>query len=508
VDIGTGALSLPADAGGTPLVVLLDAPDTAGAHMLQTGEAANVQAALTSWIADAESTLERWRAAPDEVVLAEGCASAALAAIRHRWPKLTGNSADGAVLTDETPEVDPTLVASVRRAARHQPGFAKLTAALADAGLVFNTRSLTTGSEVCAPALDAGPKPTAVADIAFLQQCLSDAQQELEATYLRLHATTSELAARSLLTGNAVRQASALLDWNDPATPDASVKLTVRELEIAGVRRLPRARAELRLGDGEPELFLFAAGTEPEILSAWRPDGSTLGLARMRFRPADEESRKQLQHLGSADWQVVFGIALLMQREIDRVADVIARPWRIAMTRLRRQMAALPRRFRYDSLRVIDDPLGGQGLELEFDGASFGLTALQPVRLHWSDARLYWALEASAVDLPLVSWPLGRDGVPAVRWTVPVGDAGLDARGKQAAWRAMPDDDRVLVLAVLDALPALADRASDIQAGRWGGRAALSAAAAQPLREALRLLSQDRQRLRLARIPGLRWLRR
>jgi hypothetical protein len=98
--------------------------------------------------------------------------------------------------------------------------------------------------------------------------------------------------------------------------------------------------------------------------------------------------------------------------------------------------------------------------------------------------------------------------MPAARWALPVGGADLSDPDKQVAWRALADDDRALVLAVLDALPAVAGCVTDAQAERQGGRAALSAAAAQPLREALRLLSQDRQRLRLARIPGLRWLRR
>jgi hypothetical protein len=495
---------------GGPLVILLDAPDAASAQMLQDGEVDDVQMALLSWAADATSALQRWRAAPDQVLLAEGLASTALAAIWRWRPDLRATAPKDAPQDSETsPEVDPALVALAGRTCRRQPGLATLTADLAAAGLVFTDRSLR--SDGVALVDEEGAETfwsVGNGDTATLQQCLSDTQLELEATHLRLHDAMSELAARSLTSGSNVRPIDARLQWDDPTTPEAMVLVTVRELEIVGLRRLPRVRAALRLERGEPELRLFAAGSDPEVLSAWHPDGTASGLAYMRFRPADEEARQRLQRLGSADWQTVSVFIALMQRETDRVGDLLPRPWRVAMARLRRQIAVLPPRFRYDALRIVDGSDGDRRLALHFDGASFGSARLGPVHLDWTDKKLCWILEDDGVDLPLASWPLDGDGMPAARWALPVGGADLSDPDKQVAWRALADDDRALVLAVLDALPAVAGCVTDAQAERQGGRAALSAAAAQPLREALRLLSQDRQRLRLARIPGLRWLRR
>lgn len=494
------------------LVILLDHPASAAAWMLQTGEARDVQSALATWAAQADAALQRWRAAPDCVLLAEARISQALAAVRQRWP-------DRDVTTDERspaaedPEIDATLTALVGRAWAKLPAVAALMAALADAGLAFSDPSPRRDTTVTTPARDGdrdfdGLPAVDGHAVALLKQCLADTQQELESVHLRLHEAMSDLAARSLAIASGLRHADARLRWDDAAAREACLTLTARELEIVGVRQLPRVRASLRIASGEPELRLFAVGTEPEILSAWQPHGSVAGQAYMGFRPADDAARQALQRLGSADWHVFTSLVAMMRREAERAGDLLPRPWRMAVARLQRQLQVMPQRFRYDALHVDDAPGAGDTLRLRYAGAGFGTHRLEQVRLDWSAARLSWILDGDAIELPLATWPVGESGAPAERWTVPVGDAHLDESGKRSAWLALPDDDRALVLAVLDALPALADRCSDAQASRLGGRTALALAAAQPLREALRLLSAERHRSRLARLPGLRWLRR
>jgi hypothetical protein len=268
---------------------------------------------------------------------------------------------------------------------------------------------------------------------------------------------------------------------------------------------VPRLRAELHLIGGDPEFRLFGTSSDLEILGAWNCDGTSGGRPYMRFRTADAEGRRRLEMLGSGDWQLMVAVVSLLHLEVDRLGGAAPQTWRVAAARLRRQVGSIPARFRYDSLRVSAAETSPDAVDLCFQGAGFGALPLQRVQLRWSGNSLDWRLNSGEAELPLTVWPIDDAGVPGPSWAVPVG-RDLGRRAHAETWQAMPHEDRELVLAVLDALPAVAAVASDEVARRRGGREAMAASAAALLRGAHLSLNVGRIRGRLRRVRGLGWL--
>lgn len=493
-------------------VILLDEPAFAAAWALQRGVASGIQAALGQWLEFARTSVRMWQEAPSRVLLLDGFGhdTSELLGTMRRWDA----TFEGLPLTHEAERlVEPTLLGLARRACRNTIEVEEVLADLAAAGLRFET----VADPVTAPhdpeqgvalvgreSADDGRELEA----ARLRKCLDDTQRELEAVYVKLLQASDELNARSLTGGATPVRASYVRVWACADGADAtSLQVDLRELVIGQMPVLPRLRMELHLVGGDPELHLFGTGADREVLSAWQCDGTSAGRPFMRLRPSGEEGRRRLQLLGAADWQAVVALTALLQKEVERLRDEAPFAWRLSAARLGRQMAAIPARFRYDALDVTAGGPASDVLHLCFRGASFGRLALQDVRLRWGAACLDWLLNAGATELPLTAWPVDAAGVPAPSWTVPVG-RGLGARAHAPAWLALLDEDRDLVLAVLDALPASAVVSSDELAGRHGGREAMSASASTLLRQAHASLRLGRTQARLRRVRGLGWLLR
>ena len=70
----------------------------------------------------------------------------------------------------------------------------------------------------------------------------------------------------------------------------------------------------------------------------------------------------------------------------------------------------------------------------------------------------------SVVAAPLTSWPQDSSGEPLREWRIPV--TGARQRDRVREWENISRGDRDLVLALLDALPAVADKLAAPEASR------------------------------------------
>jgi hypothetical protein len=329
-----------------------------------------------------------------------------------------------------------------------------------------------------------------------------EVQRELEETYLQLqHAHAGR--GRHEAAGGAIRVGHARIMQLGESS-ERMLVMELRQLDLGG-RLLTRVRVGVVLEDGLPGLRVWAACTEPEIISAWQPDGQDGGLDYVQFVPGRAADRQRLQFLGATDWRVVVGIASLLQVEIGARRAAVPQRWHIAATQLCRQLEELPVRFRYDAIEVAsrEGSSGESGLNVSFVNSSFGALPLATVQLQWSPTGLSWLLDPEVDALPLASWPLGADGTPAAQLQLPVGSAVVDSKSRR--WQQLTDQDCNLVLALLDALPAFA--AMSHQLGSvFGGQTRLRRSATRFAREAHRAVIGIRLRRRLAMLPGVRRL--
>lgn len=486
--------------------ILLDPPALAVAWALQSGAAKGIGPAIAQWLEAAQECLRRWSQAPSLVALLDGSRADAggLAAAVAQWD---GHPIEIDSTVASPPPVDAALLHLAHRACAATPNVGGVLWSLADAALVFANAAPdlpTKGPAMEGKAGFAVPsRPQPVSELERVRRGLLHAQLELETVYGRLFAAADEVRARSVTSGRAVRAAHVRLAPLEGS--GAALQFEAGDLQIEGSRRLPRLRAELHLVDGEPELRLYATGSVPEILHVWRSDGGSGGRSFMRLRPAGTEDRLRLQLLGAADWQMVVAIVTLLCREVERAGSEAPTVWHVLASRLRQQLGAIPARFRYDGLRVGSDGPSSDTLSLCFDGAAYGNLSLGEVRLRWSRSSLDWMLNEGATELPLTAWPIDPAGKPAPSWSIPVFGA---ARDLEPQWQGMEEVDRAVLLAVLDALPACANVASEELVARRGGREALAASAAALLRNVRRSLVAGQVKARLRRVRGLGWLMR
>lgn len=259
----------------------------------------------------------------------------------------------------------------------------------------------------------------------------------------------------------------------------------------AGDRLLQRVEARLVEHHGRPGLAFFESEGVPTPLMAWRAEGSEGERAYMLLVPTDEAARRVLQGLGTGDWQFVEGVAAAIARALEAADAAPAARWRVVATRLRRQLAELPERLRFDGLEVVAAKAGV--LDADFEQVSFGSRRVARLRLRWRpQATDGTALELLAPEAPgeapaLAAWPVDEGGAWCARWPVPSGSAGQ-------GWRALGRTDRELLLGLLDALPAVAHRAKALGLVDAGAADSLAEAASRPLRLAHRALHGTRLR--------------
>lgn len=258
---------------------------------------------------------------------------------------------------------------------------------------------------------------------------------------------------------------------------------------------------EVRLVEhhGHPGLVLFGT-PESGILGQWRVDGEEDGRPFMLILPDSPEQLPGLLQMGCSDWRFVCNLVEQLRQSL-RSDDPGSPGWLRIASRLKLQLQALPSRLRFDRLQVCaaaDEPQG-QVLDVCFSPWSHGQRADSALRLRWRPGSgrgadpgrctLSWQLPVEPGAAPaLAGWPIDA-GVPVDPLPLPVG-AGWSAVDRRGAWARLPDADRDLVLAVLDALQGVGEQLP---------------AELQSRKDALRSQAQSLHRQAREDLRGLAW---
>lgn len=235
--------------------------------------------------------------------------------------------------------------------------------------------------------------------------------------------------------------------------PHRHIDLRLGDIRL-GERRLSTLQLRLVEHAGHPGLLFWQEDGNP-ALHAWRRDGEEAGQGFMLLLPGTPPGRETLLRLGHLDWQLVQGLARLLQRHLAAQADPVEQRWAVTASRLLREIEALPVRLRYDALQLRRT--GDAALEVIFEGACQGDRDLGDLTLRWlpQERRLQWVAPAQVEHLPLASWPTLPDGRLLPLVDLPVG-GGAEGAARRERWAHAPVVDQVLTLNVLDALPGVA----------------------------------------------------
>ena len=282
---------------------------------------------------------------------------------------------------------------------------------------------------------------------------LHHVQEALEAALLQRGALTDALEVQRREVGPAENaQVLHVLHMHDNG-PHRHIDLRLEDLRL-GERRVSTLPVRLVEHAGHPG-FLFWQSADSPVLHAWRQTGDEAGRAFMLLLPWTAEGREALLRLGRLDWQLVLGLARLLQRKFGEERDPARQRWAATAARLLRELESLPERLRYDVLHLRH--AGDAVLEVVFHGACHGERDLGDVALRWApqERRLQWLAPPRAEHLPLSSWPTLPDGGLEPLMNMPVGSAAKGGAGRQR-WAQLSPADQTLMLAVLDALPGVA----------------------------------------------------
>lgn len=231
------------------------------------------------------------------------------------------------------------------------------------------------------------------------------------------------------------------------AAPHAGLDLTLGDVALGG-RRLAQVRLRLVEHHGHAGLAFFGTpGAEPP-LAQWAPSGHEDGVPYVLLVPHDTDAQRRLAHFASADWSLILLCAAAV--ELALAGSPAHAAWADCATRVRRALEALPERWRYNALKV--EATGSGGVSMRFEGVLWQLQHWPALAVDWrpaAGAALWLRCAADAVPL-LMSWPRDTLGRPVPELQVPV--QGGDAR----TWAQLPAADREVLVALLDALPAVA----------------------------------------------------
>jgi hypothetical protein len=520
--------SFSSEDGRARFVALIGSPTLRAAGALRINS--DVATALDEWRSGARQLLRAVQAAPHRFLcldLAEAeTAPEALALKLGSWLQLQAQQKivllPPAASEPQQENLTSVLAQALVEADRTNTGLLEelsaCCAVLVDAPAIAASQSVASEAvdeyrSLRERALAAQAQQEAASDAAESERLrgeLSAARQESELLLLQLHQVQEELESYYLQLKEAEASAPIALGPNANRLRVDQLHETQRsddpphrhlQLRIEGVSALGATwpALDLRLVEhlGRPGLVVFtdAAGRRP--LSAWRTSGRENEREFMLMVPSDSQGLRLLQPMGSADWELVMGLAARLQRHLQQVPG--SGPWLTVATRLRRQLADLPPRLRYDRLDVQRANGDSQALEVRFGAATFGALHLGDLVLSWdpSHGSLLWQAPADVLQVPLSSWPVTGDGQLLPTLALPLGQSQPSA-AKRAFWASLSETDRDLVLAVLDALPAAAARAADSARPSPAGRDDLARMAAAWHKEARRGLSSLRVR-RVAR---------
>jgi hypothetical protein len=253
-----------------------------------------------------------------------------------------------------------------------------------------------------------------------------------------------------------------------------------------------------------PGLAIFGPVNGPQLLGQWEAHGQEGERPFMLLVPSEERGETLLQRMGTADWRLVCTLAQVAAIELSHGHDQLPSGWRTVASRLGRQLSALEPRLRYNKvlLRAVADG-SSKAIDVELVDPLFGAHPLGALRLRWHpvrdgrQVRLEALAGADGAEVALASWPSGPGGLLQPLYLLPVGSAW-----SRSAWLSMPAWDRGLLLALLDALPGIAQQTADgVLPGGWT-RDALADAARQlsrNTRNAVRVLNVRRSVTRLLR---------
>ncbi len=312
---------------------------------------------------------------------------------------------------------------------------------------------------------------------------LHQVQEELEQYYLAWRELSTKVVAPVGAARFEVGRVEIGAERDSP--PHRELCFVLHQVQ-AGGRKLPHAHARLVEHHGRPGIAFFEADGTGPALAAWRPNGHEGEHGYMLLVPADEAARPLLQHMGRADWDFTEAVASTIERALQESPTAAPARWQAVAARLRQQLAELPTRLRYDSLDVAPAADAKGALDCKFGNLSFGRRRTDAIRVRWWPQRAGGAAlellapESDAEAPPLAAWPVDDKGVSQSAWPLPLGDEPAAQRAQ--AWRALGPTDREMLLGLLDALPAAAERAQPHVEGL--APTALVAAAQQPLRVA------------------------
>jgi len=257
-------------------------------------------------------------------------------------------------------------------------------------------------------------------------------------------------------------------------------------------------RIELRLIEhvGRVGLSLLAQGDDRPPLSSWQEAGREGDRAYMLLIPEDRATHPHFKRMPTADFTLVEALAHLLEDTLKHDSTGLSPRWKTLAWRLRGALAAMPVRLRYDGLTVAPASGAVGAFDATFGQASFGARRFKGLRLRWSPAGppgtspVALLVPSDDDGLPVAVWSVTEQGALAPEWALPIQDA--PAADLRRAWGAVDFGDRQLLLALLDALPAVVGQVTDTALPPGLGRSELATAAAQPLRRARRALGLSR----------------
>lgn len=449
---------------GSRFLMPIESPRRVLLASAEQADAAATERALVAWAREASGLIEAIRCAPLRCLLVD---SDEAASQPQAWKELLAAWSPAAVEAPPIPAVAPNpageLIASA--ALEDTPQWAVVYERLLACSTVVSHGFEHRARVPALPALwalnskpKAAPKVIGEARLPDLLGPLHEAQEQAARCHLELQALKSRPGA--LARDGAPVLRSLGLRCLGEAGSGSHRHVDFRLLDASTpARRWPAGLdARLVLHRGRPGIALLSDGARSAPLAAWHAHGREGEREFMLFIPGDQGGRQALNSLGATDWSVLCDLAGLLLRGC---AEAGLSSWEMAAHQLCRQLSQGATRLRYDGLRV---QAGRDGLDVVFERVLYGATAFAALALRWHPAADGGSLElcARAEDpvLPLSDWPFDDAGTPAPAWPVPVG-RGQTGGAKQAAWGALCAEDRELLLAILDAMPAVAQRARE-----------------------------------------------
>ena len=313
---------------------------------------------------------------------------------------------------------------------------------------------------------------------------LHQLQEELEQYFLeqQKRAPTGAVTPE----GGAVRAARTDVGVAREEAPHRELSLTLQSVSFAG-RELDRLALRLVEHHGRPGLLLLDGGSPVKPLLAWQPTGQEGQRDFMLLVPEDDASRELILRLGTSDWQMVQALAAHLARHLAKVASLPSPRWAVLAQRLVQALAALPARLRYDQLGATADGGHPAAALLRLSRPSFADRQAEGLELRWhgrpgGGTQLELLRPEGQTEMPLLkAWPADDNGRWAGHWAPPLGGDPAQA----AAWLRLPREDRQFLLALLEALPAGAQCATEAGVAAAAGLASPQQAASQLLRQAL-----------------------